>query len=233
MLEEQANNVSTGWKDVINKFIQNNKNYWTNLEEKYSKECEDFKDVLEIYPKKENIFRCFDYFNPRDTRVVILGQDPYHGPNQAIGLCFGVSSDVKIPPSLRNIMKETNSDITDTTLESWAKQGVLMLNASLTVRQGTPSSHMKYWAEFTKYIIDWISENTQDVVFVAWGAFAYSKMENVCKNEDNKHCLVVSSHPSPLSYSRKFKEFPAFKNSQPLEIVNKLLAEKSRVMIKW
>jgi len=104
MLQEQVNEITTGWRDVINNFIANNKDIWERLEEKYSKECEDFNGILEIYPKRENIFRCFNYFNPEETRVVILGQDPYHGPNQAIGLCFGVPSDVKTPPSLRNII---------------------------------------------------------------------------------------------------------------------------------
>ena len=112
---------------------------------------------------------------------------------------------MKTPPSLRNIIKETQHPIEDTTLENWAKQGVLMLNASLTVRQGTPSSHMKVWANFTRYIIDWLAENTKDVVFVAWGAFAYEYMQNIPLAEFQK--LYVSSHPSPLSYKKKLKEF--------------------------
>ena len=233
MLQEQVNEITTGWRDVINGFIAENKDNWERLEEKYSKECEDFDGILEIYPKRENIFRCFKYFNPQETRVVILGQDPYHGPNQAIGLCFGVPSDVKTPPSLRNIIKETEEEIKDTSLESWAKQGVLMLNASLTVRQGTPSSHMRVWADFTHYIMDWLSENTKDVVFVAWGAFAYSKMENVCKEPENNHTLVVSSHPSPLSYTKNFKQFPPFKNSNPLKRINAILKDISKKEINW
>ena len=228
MLRTQVNNITTGWKIVISKFIDENPVIWEKLEETYSKELANFDGILEIYPKQENIFRCFNYFNPENTKVVILGQDPYHGPEQAIGLCFGVPANVKVPPSLRNIMKETDTTITDTTLESWAKQGVLMLNSSLTVRQGTPSSHMRIWADFTKYIMNWLAKNTSDTVFVAWGAFAYSKMDNVKKDS-----LVVSSHPSPLSYSRKFKEFPPFKESQPLEQVNKLLIKKSKTPIKW
>ena len=233
MLQEQVNEITTGWRDVINGFITNNKDIWERLEEKYSKECEDFKGILEIYPKRENIFRCFNYFNPEETRVVILGQDPYHGPNQAIGLCFGVPSVVKTPPSLRNIIKETQQEIKDTSLESWAQQGVLMLNASLTVRQGTPSSHMRVWADFTRYIMDWLSENTKDVVFVAWGAFAYSKMENVSKEPKNNHALVVSSHPSPLSYTKNFKQFPPFKNSNPLQKINAILKDISKKEINW
>lgn len=233
MLQEQVNEITTGWRDVINGFIAENKDIWERLEEKYSKECEDFDGILEIYPKRENIFRCFKYFNPPETRVVILGQDPYHGPNQAIGLCFGVPSDVKTPPSLRNIMKETQQEIKDTSLESWAQQGVLMLNASLTVRQGTPSSHMRVWADFTHYIIDWLSENTKELVFVAWGAFAYSKMENVSKEPKNNHTLVVSSHPSPLSYTKNFKQFPPFKNSNPLKRINAILKDISKEEINW
>ena len=233
MLRTQVNSVNTEWKDVITDFIEKNPDVWKETEEKYAKECEDFEGILGIYPKRENIFRCFKYFNPTDTRVVILGQDPYHGPNQAIGLCFGVPSDVKTPPSLRNIIKETQHPIEDTTLENWAKQGVLMLNASLTVRQGTPSSHMKVWANFTRYIIDWLAENTKDVVFVAWGAFAYSKMENVCKKTENNHSLLVSSHPSPLSYTKNFKEFPPFKNSNPLDKINTFLTDKKQPEINW
>ena len=110
-----------------------------------------------IRDRFENIFKCFHYFNTEDTKVVILGQDPYHGKDQAIGLCFGVSKKTKIPPSLRNIQNELVTDIgidlTSKTLEHWAEQGVLLLNAALTVRMRSPASHMKIWLPFTKYII--------------------------------------------------------------------------------
>jgi uracil-DNA glycosylase len=167
------------------------------------------------YPQKCNVFRAFNYFNIEDTKVVILGQDPYHGENQAIGLAFGVKCS-KIPPSLKNIIKElqkyNGKDLQDTTLENWAKQGVLLLNYSLTVHPKKPGSNMKLWKDFTNSIL---SKLDKKVIFVAWGAFAYELL----KDKEN---LLYSSHPSPLSYSRKYKDI-SFKDSNIFENINKLL----------
>jgi len=220
-----ANNIKTDWRDFIIKLL----NKYPQIQKKYDDESNILTEIIGIYPPINNIFRCFDYFDIDDTKVVILGQDPYHGPNQAIGLCFGVNTDQKIPPSFRNIEKKIPYATTDSTLESWAKQGVLMLNASLTVRHKSPASHMKIWKEFTSAIIEHINKQCDNVIFVAWGAFAYRKYKDA--NIDiNKHKLIVSSHPSPLSYSRKLKEFPSFKDNNPFLIINMHLKEEGAIL---
>lgn len=196
---------------------------WMALENMYAKEAQDF----EIYPKRENIFRCFHFFEPGKTRTVLMGQDPYHGPDQATGLCFGVNKNVAIPPSLRNIRKELLADVGKElefcTLEKWAMQGVLMLNASLTVRQGTASSHMKLWLPFTKYIMQYLNDNHEGIVYLVWGAFAHRQVEDVIDWSKNK--LVISSHPSPLSATKNYREFPPFMGSAPFSKVNGMLEE--------
>ena len=189
---------------------------------------------LTIFPKVENIFKCFTYFEPNNTKVVLLGQDPYHGPNQATGLCFGINNNVQVPPSLRNIAKELKSDLNielnDYSLETWAKQGILMLNASLTVVQGKPGSHMSLWSNFTDYIVETLNNLDNSIIFVAWGAFAYNKLKNI---DLNKHSLIVSSHPSPLSVYKKFKTFPSFNSSKPFSKINKILEKNNKQIIKW
>jgi uracil-DNA glycosylase len=189
---------------------------------------------FEVFPKVDDIYKCFTYFETYDTKVIILGQDPYHGPNQATGLCFGVNSDVRIPPSLRNIKKELFEDINksldDITLEKWAKQGILMLNASLSVIQGKPASQMKLWSDFTDFVIKKLSEDNENIVFVAWGAFAHGKFKAI---DTIKHKLLISSHPSPLSVYKKYKEYPAFSGSKPFSQINKFLAEKNSKLIDW
>ena len=143
-LLEQVQHLKTGWKDVLLQFAP-------KLCEESDKEFQDMG--LNTYPEKENIFRCFNYFNPEDTKVVILGQDPYHGEGEAIGLCFGVNNDSKkLPPSLKNIEKELVKDLdhplTDYSLEKWAQQGVLLLNVALTVVQGKPGSNINLWNNY-------------------------------------------------------------------------------------
>jgi len=218
MLKDLVKQIPTKWRSIILSYIENNLEIWDTLEN------ETQKDKLEIYPKEENIFKCFHYFEPEDTQVVILGQDPYHGPNQAIGISFAVDGDTKKPPSLKNIEKELFLDVqqylNNKNLIYWVEQGVLMLNASLTVLQSSPGSHMKFWSPFTNYIIDYINKNNNNIAFVAWGRFAYDKMSNV---DINKHYLHISSHPSPFSYSRTFRTFPSFKNSKPFSKINKFI----------
>ena len=188
-----------------------------------------YQELLPIYPPCNKIFHCFSYFDPEKTRVVIIGQDPYHGREQATGLCFGVKEGIRIPPSLRNIMKKLKEEFgnssTKSSLESWAQQGVLMLNASLTVRQKSPASHMKIWLSFTKDIIKHLSKNYKNIVFVAWGAFAHGILNDIGEN----HHLIVSSHPSPLSVSRKYKSYPSFKVSTPFTKINELIVSP----IEW
>tara|TARA_Y100000996_G_scaffold291516_1_gene230447 strand:+ start:2145 stop:2810 length:666 start_codon:yes stop_codon:yes gene_type:complete len=213
-LREEIGNITTGWRDVLLDILEKH----PDIEYKYTAEIETFGESLPIYPERHNIFRCFNYFEPEETRVVILGQDPYHGPGQAIGLSFGVNENVKMPPSLRNIYKKLGENSkTSTTLEHWAKQGILMLNAALTVRHKTPASHMKMWLPFTKDIIRYVSE--LNIIFVVWGAFAHGLVQDVGENA----VLLVSSHPSPLSYSRKYRNYPAFKETDPFKRINEIL----------
>jgi len=188
---------------------------------------------LEIYPDNANIFRCFKMTDYDDIRVVIIGQDPYHGKGQATGLAFGVNPKYKTPPSLKNIEKELISDveltIKDKTLEKWAKQGVLLINTSLSVVESKPGSHIKYWQDFTQFIIDEIN-NLECVIFVAWGAHAYSRLKNI---DRDKHHILVSSHPSPLSCNKKFGEYPPFLGSKPFSRINTILRESNKAEIKW
>ena len=196
-------NITTNWKTVIDELLDKYSYIKTHI------------DSNTYYPEKHKIFRAFNYFNIEDTKVVILGQDPYHNENQAIGLAFGVECE-KIPPSLKNIIKElekyNNKKLDNASLENWAKQGVLLINYSLTVQPNKPGSNMKIWKEFTNDILSKLDDN---VIFVAWGAFAYELLKT-------KKKLLYSSHPSPLSYSRKYKNV-SFKESNVFENINKLL----------
>jgi len=196
-----------------------------NLMEDVNNERTKHKGNLEIYPKNENIFRCFNYFKLPETRVVIIGQDPYHGPNQANGLAFAVEDNIKKPPSLKNIEKELGKTVN---IEEWAKQGVLMLNTSLTVPQSCPGNkyHINMWRPFTKQILDAINVICEGVVFVAWGAFAMNFLKDV---DMDKHTLVITSHPSPLSANKKLKTYPAFIGSKVFETINTKLKKK----IEW
>ena len=218
-LTTEAKKLRTSWRPLILSLLE----MMPNINIHYNEECSKFADILEIYPPPDKIFRCFDYFDIKDTKIVILGQDPYHGPGQAIGLCFGVDEGKRVPPSLGNIMKKLKEEFGDTstrsTLESWARQGILMLNTALTVRQKTPASHMKIWLPFTKKIIKHLSKNYKNIVFVAWGAFAHGILNDIGEN----HHLIVSSHPSPLSASRKYKSYPSFKEAMPFTKVNELI----------
>ena len=139
-----------------------------------------YEEFLKIFPSNENIFKCFEFCEISDIKVVIIGQDPYHGPNQATGLCFAVNNGIVVPPSLRNIINELKTDLdinlTNVSLEHWALQGVLLLNSSLSVLQGQAASQMKLWSEFTDYIISELNNQDTTIVFVAWGAFAHNKL---------------------------------------------------------
>ena len=216
-LREEILKISTNWREILLKILENHK----DIEDKYNKEYELFNESLQIYPKKENIFRCFNYTDVEDTRVIILGQDPYHGENQAIGLSFGVEEGTKQPPSLKNIFKKLENSRTTTSLEWWAKQGVLMLNTALTVRHKTPGAHLKWWLPFTRDIIKYLNESVRKRIFVAWGAFAHKQLEQIKEH----HHLLVSSHPSPLSCYKKYKNFPSFNDADPFKEINSILLE--------
>lgn len=232
------NNIKKSWLKLFDKYnsIYESKSL-LNIENQLNYLKTQYKEnnlKLEVFPKVDDIYKCFTYFETYDTKVVILGQDPYHGLNQATGLCFGVNSGVRIPPSLRNIKKELfadlNKSLDDNTLEKWAKQGVLLLNASLSVIQGKPASQMKLWCDFTDFIIKKLSEDNENIVFVAWGAFAHGKFKEI---DTTRHKLLISSHPSPLSVYKKYKEYSAFSGSKPFSQINKFLAEKNAKLIDW
>ena len=183
-----------------------------------------------IYPPAKLIFNAFDQCPFENIKVVILGQDPYHGPGQAHGLCFSVNDGIDFPPSLRNIFKEIQNDLgipipKSGNLERWARQGVLLLNATLTVRANQAGSHQKKgWEQFTDSVIHQIADKLEHVVFILWGNYAISKGEFI---DPKKHLILKSVHPSPLSASRGF-----FGNKQFSEANNYLsLHEKNK--IQW
>ena len=189
-----------------------------------------------IYPPKDQWFNAFLYTPFNDIKVVIVGQDPYHGEGQAHGLSFSVPDGIKIPPSLRNIYKELSRDLgmnipTSGNLEAWAKQGVLLLNASLTVRAAEANSHSKQgWLKFTNACIKHINEHKQGVVFLAWGRFAHE----VCSVVDTtKHCVIKTSHPSPLGASKTGKGFSAFLGSGCFSLANAYLKEQGEQPVDW
>lgn len=182
-----------------------------------------------IFPEEKNLFRALKLTDYDKVKVVILGQDPYHGEGEANGLCFSVNSDVKIPPSLQNIFKELKSDLNieriNTDLKDWAEQGILLLNTVLSVEKDKAFSHRgKGWEIFTDKIIEKLNEKEEGVVFVLWGNAARSK-KTLLTNK--LHKIVESAHPSPLSYSRGFKD------SKPFSKVNNLLRSMGKDEIKW
>jgi uracil-DNA glycosylase len=183
-----------------------------------------------IYPNGKEIFSAFDYCDFDNVKVVIIGQDPYHGEGQANGLCFSVRDGVRMPPSLTNIFKEIKSDLgkpipVSGNLERWARQGVLLLNATLTVRASSPASHQKKgWESFTDAVIKEISENKQNIVFILWGAYAQKKGEII---DRNKHLVLSSAHPSPFSADR------GFFGTKPFSKVNEYLRSKGLKEIDW
>lgn len=184
----------------------------------------------QIYPPGKQIFNAFNFCPFDQTRVVIIGQDPYHGPGQANGLCFSVAPAVALPPSLRNIFQERHNDLgipltTNGDLSHWAHQGVLMLNATLTVRAKSPGSHQKKgWEEFTDAVIGKLSEERENIAFILWGAYAQKKGEVI---DRSRHFVHSSPHPSPFSAHR------GFFGSRPFSKVNEFLQEQGQTPIDW
>ena len=193
------------------------------------KEIDEQRLTKTIYPPKEQVFRVFD-LPLKDIKVVILGQDPYHNPDQACGLSFSVNDGVPLPKSLINIYKELHDDLgikpaKTGNLESWFKQGVFLLNAVLTVEKNSPASHSKMgWENFTDYIIENISEKNENVIFVLWGTYARSKNKLI---DPSKHKIIESAHPSPLSAYR------GFFGSKVFSQINSYLAENDRETINF
>jgi len=183
-----------------------------------------------VLPPKEYRFRALELTPLENIKAVILGQDPYHGEGEANGLAFSVNKDIKIPPSLRNIYKELNSDLgleipTHGDLTSWAQEGVLLLNSILTVEKDKPASHRDIgWQQYTDSLISQISNEKEHVVFILWGKYAQSKIPLI--NQD-KHLIIASTHPSPFSANK------GFLGSKPFSKCNKWLKEKNIPQIDW
>lgn len=200
----------------------------------YFKELTDFltkeRSEFQIYPDSEATFEAFNLTPFENVKVVILGQDPYHGPNQAHGLSFSVKKGVKQPPSLKNIFKELSNDLNISPpehgdLTNWAKQGVLLLNATLTVKAQTPGSHQKKgWEKFTDRVISIISEERENLVFVLWGKYAQDKGAVI---DSKKHFIISSPHPSPFAAHRGFFE------SKPFSKTNDFLQSKGINPVDW
>ncbi len=182
------------------------------------------------FPPKEKIFEAFALCSPKDVRVVILGQDPYHGAGEAHGLAFSVRQGIKSPPSLRNIFKELECefgiDLTRSTdLSPWAEQGVLLLNSVLSVEKDKAGSHSKWgWEEFTNAVISFLSRENKHVIFVLWGDYARKKKFLI---DMSKHAVIESAHPSPLSSYR------GFFGSKPFSKINSLLIEWGSSEVRW
>ncbi len=216
--------IEEGWKTLLQDEF--NKPYFTELTHFVR---EEYKTQT-IFPPAAKIFNAFDLCPLNETRVVILGQDPYHDVNQAHGLCFSVNDGIKIPPSLVNIYKEIKSDCgvdipASGNLERWAKQGVLLLNATLTVRAHQAGSHQKKgWEEFTDSVIKLLAKEKENVVFLLWGAYAGKKSAFI---DPNKHCILKSPHPSPLSAHR------GFLGNQHFSKTNEFLRSKGLKEIEW
>ncbi len=194
-------NIDQSWKDLLEGEF--NKPYFADLVAFVK--SENIEST--IYPPGNLIFNAFNHCSFDKIKVVIIGQDPYHGPGQAHGLCFSVNDGIKFPPSLVNIFKEISGDLglpypDSGNLERWSDQGVLLLNATLTVRAHEAGSHQrKGWEEFTDSVIKLVSEKKENVVFFLWGAYAQKKGREI---DRNRHCVLESVHPSPLSAHRGF-----------------------------
>lgn len=203
-----------------------NKPYWAPLQEFVASE----RRQGPVYPPADEVFAALHFTPLAAVRAVILGQDPYHGPGQAHGLCFSVKRPTPTPPSLRNIYKEMASDLgvpipDHGSLINWAKNGVLMINTVMTVRDGEANSHRKRgWEQLTDAIIDAVNAKSERVVFVLWGAAAQKKIDRL---NLEIHATITSPHPSPLSASR------GFFGSRPFSRTNQLLAEAGRQPIDW
>jgi uracil-DNA glycosylase len=218
-------NIAESWKYILQ----------TEFEKPYFKDLMRFVnseyDSYACFPDKKDIFAAFDACSFNDLKVVIIGQDPYHGIGQANGLCFSVQEGVKHPPSLVNIFKELETDLAILTpisgdLSRWATQGVLLLNATLTVKANEAGSHQKQgWEQFTDAVIEQISKQKKEIIFLLWGGFAQKKGSKI---DANKHVILTSGHPSPLSANRRY-----WFGSKHFSKANSVLKNLNTSEIKW
>lgn len=218
---------NSSWHKILSSEIE--KPYFVDLMQQVEIEYDNYI----CFPPKEFIFNAFEKCSYDDLKVVIIGQDPYHGDGEANGLCFSVNDGVKIPPSLKNIFTEIANEYdtifspTTGNLERWASQGVLLLNATLTVRKDLPNSHKHLkWQTFTDAIIKKISDDKQNIVFMLWGNFAQKKAKFV---NEQKHLILANGHPSPLSYNKGkwIREKKVFKSA------NNYLLQNFKKEIMW
>lgn len=215
--------INKNWDIVLNEEMK--KDYFKKL----GIFVKDEYKTKKVFPPYENIFDALRFTDYNEVKVVILGQDPYHGLGEAHGLSFSVKEGVRKPPSLQNIFKELNNDLgiirTASDLTDWAKQGVLLLNSIMTVEQDKPLSHKnKGWENFTDFIIKSLNERKEPVIFLLWGSYARSKKEFIT----NKHHYIIESvHPSPLSANR------GFFGSKPFSKINKILTDNNQRKIEW
>jgi uracil-DNA glycosylase len=223
--------IKPQWNDILR--TEQKKPYFQKLQAEINKQRES---GIAIFPEENCVFSAFEHQDLNDIKVVILGQDPYHGVSagnspQAHGLAFSVQGDTKVPPSLVNIYKELSTDIEGFTtplhgnLTAWADQGVLLLNTVLTVQQAKAHSHAKLgWETFTDEIISQLNEHNSGCVFILWGAHAQKKGKNISAT---KHCIIKGPHPSPLSVYR------GFYGSKPFSIANTWITSKGKQPINW
>ncbi len=216
--------IHNSWQQLINKEF--NKEYFIYLTTFVK---EQYKNHV-CYPKESQIFAALDFCSLEKTKVVVIGQDPYHGQNQANGLCFSVNDDQSLPPSLKNIFKEINTDLglsipINGNLEKWSKQGVLLLNSTLTVQSKKPGSHQnKGWEIFTNSIIQEISNKKENVVFLLWGNYAQQKGSII---DASKHKVLKAPHPSPFSVYKGFYGCKHFSQT------NNYLKSTNQLPINW
>lgn len=215
--------IGNDWDKVLSSEYE--KDYFIKIKNRVRNE---YKNKT-IFPPADRVFYALRETSYKDTRVVILGQDPYHGVGEANGLCFSVNEGIKMPPSLKNIYKELYDDVgiikKTTDLSSWAKSGVLLLNSVLTVEKDKPASHKWIgWEEFTDSIIKKLNEKDEPVVFILWGNFAKGKMKYIT---NPKHLVITSSHPSPFSVNY------GFFGSKPFSRTNKFLKDNGLKEIEW
>ena len=216
--------IGNDWDEVLQVIWNSNgfKHFYNKIMEEY--------DIKTIYPPKDYIFNALKLTSYENTKVVIVGQDPYHGENQAHGLSFSVQKGIKLPPSLQNIYKELESDLgikprLDGDLTGWAKQGVLLLNAVLTVEKDKAGSHRNWgWELLTDYIIKVLNKKDSPIVFILWGNFAKEKAKLIT---NPKHFIIISPHPSP------FSAYSGFFGSKPFSKTNNYLAKNNLTPIDW
>ena len=234
--------INKKWrKALFNKLFEDEKDSFEKLE-KLFKLCNE--NEKEVYPYPDLIFNTFNKCSPNKVKVVIIGQDPYLSAHtifeekvpEAMGMAFSVQDGIPIPSSLKNIFKnlKRNKHIDEIPesgdLTSWNKQGILLLNTALTLQEGIKLSHAKYWKSITDYIIKYLSDNYEDLIFVTWGRPAYEKVELI---DTNKHHIIASSHPSGLSCNKPMGEFPPFDNQDHFGMINKKLKELGKDEINW